>query len=173
MKSFFIILVGLIILFSPSISFAESSYVLPYPSTMPGTIFYKLRVIEEKIIKYLYFGDYGQFNYNLKEADKYLVEAKTLFEYKQYLLGAKALQESDSYFSKTLPYLENAKSHGKNISDKRELLHQASLKHIEVLKALIINTPSDFLWSPEKTASTPLPLGQLLNRSIEIRKRYL
>jgi len=140
---------------------------------MPGTIFYKLRIIEEKVMKYWYFGNYGQFNYNLKEADKYLVEAKTLFEYKQYLLGAKALQESDSYFSNTLSFLENAKSHGKNISDKRELLHQAALKHVEVLTKIESDTPSDFLWSPEKTTATPLPLRQLLNNSIVIRKKYL
>src|SRR3990167_6873899 len=78
--------------------YAQSSYVLPYPGEMPGNKVYKLNLIKEKLEKYFYFGNFSQFNYNLKYADKYLVEAKTLFEYKQFLLGDSALKKSDSYF---------------------------------------------------------------------------
>ena len=67
--------------------FAESQYVLPYPSAMPGSFLYKLNLVQEEILRYWYFGDFGQFKYNLGLSDKYLVEAKTLFEYKQYLLA--------------------------------------------------------------------------------------
>src|ERR1700749_87312 len=82
---------------------ADSPYVLPYPSFMPGTIFYKIDRVIEIFEKYWYFGDFGQFTYNLKESDKYLVQAKTLFEYQQYLLAMVALQQSDAYFQKIQP----------------------------------------------------------------------
>ena len=104
--------VFLIILFVFSIIpqplFAEASYVLPYPSAMPGSKFYKLHQLFEKFEKYWYFGNFSNFHYNLKYSDKYLVEAKTLFEYKQYLLAYQALKKSNSFFLKTKQSLENA-----------------------------------------------------------------
>src|SRR3989344_5659903 len=88
---------------------AESIYVLPYPSSMPGNKLYKVHLFLESLEQYWYFGSFGQFKYSLKESDKYLVEAKTLFDYKQYILANKALQKSDIYFSRTFPFLVKAK----------------------------------------------------------------
>lgn len=164
----FLLIFALFLLLS-QISFAQSNYVLPYPSRMPDGLSYKLHVIFEGISKYWYFGDFGQFNYNLKTADKYLVEAKTLFEYKQYLLGYKALQKSDSYFVKILPVIVNAKKHGKNIVGKKMILEEASEKHIETLKKIKNNIPSVFLWQPEKSLPTTLNLEKIINQSIQLR----
>jgi len=154
-------------------SFAASSYVLPYPSTMPGSIFYKINLVKEMVLKYWYFGDFGQFTYNLKESDKYLVESKTLFEYQQYLLGYRALQKSDTYFVKTLPNLNMAKTRGKDILENRSILSQAALKHIEVLSRMRASVPSSFLWQPEKVGSTNLNLRDAIDSSIKLRTNYL
>lgn len=154
-------------------TYASSNYVLPYPSTMPGSIFYKIHLVEEVVLQYWYFGDFGQFTYNLKESDKYLVEAKTLFEYNQYLLGYKALLKSDQYFLKTLPDLALAKKHGKSITDNRLILSQAALKHREVLLQVEGQIPTIFNWSPEKSASTILNLKTAIDTSIAIRDKYL
>ena len=82
MKKWFYILICslLFLILATSFSFAESDYVLPYPSSMPGSKFYQIRLIWDEVKKYWYFGSFGQFEYNLKQSDKYLVEAKTLFE---------------------------------------------------------------------------------------------
>ncbi len=149
--------------------FASSSYVLPYPSVMPGGLNYKIHVLFERLQKYWYFGDFGQYSYNLKEADKYLVEAKTLFEYQQYLLGYKALQESDWYFKDIYPNLLSAKDHKKNILQKKEELKSASEKHIEVLFGLIQVLPKEVIWSPEKSQPVTLELKKALEESIKIR----
>jgi len=154
-------------------SYASSTYVLPYPSTMPGSIFYKIHLVEETVLRYWYFGDFGQFTYNLKESDKYLVEAKTLFEYNQYLLGYEALKKSDVYFSKTLPYLLKAQKQGKDISANRDLLSQAALKHKEVLLTVKQEVPPVFNWTPEKSALTVLNLKAAIDASIAIRDKYL
>ena len=99
MKNF----IGIFILFSlillyPQQAFAKSDYVLPYPSLMPGSKLYILQEIKNTVLQYWYFGNFGQFTYALKQSDKFLVEAKTLFEYDQYLLADEALKKSDYFF---------------------------------------------------------------------------
>jgi len=165
-------LVILFLTFQSSV-YAQSNYVLPYPSAMPGSIFYKLNLVKEQILKYWYFGDFGQFHYNLKQSDKYLVEAKTLFEYKQYLLGLQALKRSDKYFSNTLPYIIKAQKEGKNIVQKQNLLKEAGLKHINVINSIKEEIPEIFIWRPENSLSSRLDLKNAVQRSISIRKKYL
>lgn len=153
--------------------FAESNYILPYPSNMPGGLSYKIHLLYENISKYWYFGDFGQFNYNLKMADKYLVEAKTLFEYKQYLLGYKALRKSDFYFSNTLLNLIKAEKNNKNIAQKKIILRQAAQKHIEILERMEADNPATFNWQPEKTSSTILEIKKAIEVAADIRKKSL
>lgn len=153
--------------------FASSSYVLPYPSAMPGNVLYKLNLVKESLLRFWYFGDFGQFKYNLKESDKYLVEAKTLFEYEQYFLAFKSLQKSDDYFGKTLPYLLNAQKNRKNISVNRNILREAALKHIQVLSRLAKDLPLIFVWTPEKDKPTTLNIKEKIDQSISIRENFL
>lgn len=160
----------LFLIFFQTEVFAQSSYVLPYPSNMPGSYFYKLDQVKEKILKFWYFGDFGEFKYNLKFADKYLVEAKTLFEYKQYLLGIEALNKSDSYFKKIESSLKRAKENGKEVSDKEKILKEASLKHIKVLEKIQKEIPENFTWEPEKSKPVRLELKKEIDESVLIRE---
>jgi len=157
-------------IFFSSVSFAQSDYVLPYPSSMPGSIFYKLNLIKEEILKYWYFGDFGQFHFNLKQSDKYLVEAKTLFEYKQYLLALLALQKSDKYFGKIYPNLLSAKNKGKKLAEKETIFKEAAKKHIEELTKLKSSVPSVFAWTPERELPTNLKLWESIDTSILLRR---
>lgn len=168
-----ILFVFIFFLSSSSYTFSVSEYVLPYPSSMPGGFLYKLHLVLEQINKYWYFGDFGQFRYNLNQSDKYLVEAKTLFEYKQYLLGYNALEKSDMYFSSAPLYLKNAQLHGKNISEKEEALGQAAKKHGEVLKKMKNTVPAQFTWVGEKAQPITLNLVGAINKSIHIRSSSL
>ncbi len=157
----------------PYEAIAASSYVLPYPSSMPGSKFYMLSKLSEKASRYWYFGNLGQFAYNLKEADKYLVQAKTLFEYNQYLLAVSALHKSDEYFSLTPTFLNRAKKENKDVSDKEKILQSAAEKHIEVLKSLENVLPETFLWEPEKSQPQDLPIRNDIQTAIKIRMRSL
>lgn len=172
MKRFFIIYLILFILLIPQAQ-AVSDYVLPYPSFMPGSIFYKLDLAREYILKFWYFGDFGQFTYNLKESDKYLVQAKTLYEYNQFLLATQALKKSDNFFGETLKYLNSARKSGKNINGENNLLKSAAAKHIEVLKKLARDLPSEAIWEPEKETAHLLKIKNDINISIKIREKYL
>lgn len=170
---YIVILATILLLCTAKSSFAQSSYVLPYPSFMPGSKFYQLQLLKDALLKYWYFGNFGQFRYNLKQSDKYLVEAKTLFEYKQYLLGYQALEKSNEHFVKLKPILANARNEGKNITEKEKTLHVGGLKHIEVLVALESSFPETYFWQPEKSLPTNLHLKSIIEKSIEIRKGVL
>ena len=170
---YFLSLIFLVLIIFASPTFAESDYVLPYPSSMPGGLSYKFHLIYESISKYWYFGDFGQFNYNLKMADKYLVEAKILFDYKQYLLAVKSLQRSDYYFINILPSIARAESKGKNINQKKIILKEAAEKHIEVLENVEKNIPETFIWRPEKSQPTILYLKKTILDAISVRGNVL
>ena len=161
----------LVLFFKPA--YADSSYVLPYPSQMPGSKFYKINQAIEKLSYFWYFGNFGKTYYYQRLSDKYLVEAKTLFEYKQYLLAYKSLLKSNQYFEKIYPYLVSAKKEGKDISEKQEIFRQESLKHLEELNKLKNSTPEEFLWTPEKAKPTRLNIRSLIDTSENIRKKYL
>ncbi len=166
----FLLFFFFLILFKTPV-FAQSNYVLSYPSSMPGSLSYKIHFIYENVSRYWYFGDFGQFEYNLKLADKYLVEAKTLFEYKQYLLGYKALKKSDQYFINILPNLIRAGKNGKNTFQKKAVLNEASQKHIEILQEVENRVPSSFIWEPEKSTPTSLDLKKAFSESIHFREK--
>lgn len=157
----------------PQHVFAQSNYVLPYPSYMPGSPLYKLHRGWEIISKYWYFGNFSQFVYNLKLSDKYLVEAKTLFEYKQYLFAYGALKKSDEYFDKAFLFLDKARGEGKNTEKKEVLFREAAQKHIEVIQKIKQSVPETFMWKPEKEKETLLSIWEKLDKAIENRKRYL
>lgn len=158
------------LIISGSEVFASSSYVLPYPSAMPGNKLYKLKIILERVENYWYFGNLSQFKYNLSMSDKYLVEAKTLFEYNQFLLAYGALQKSDNYFSKAPGFLYLAKKEGKNVIEKQNILRSASEKHQEVLRLLEKDLPEVYKWTPEKEKSSTLYIKNSIEKSIGIRR---
>lgn len=175
MKNFSLILLFLIIVsfFASPVSFAQSEYVLPYPSSMPGSKFYVISSAWDTVMKYWHFGVFSQFFYNLKQSDKYLVEAKTLFEYKQYLLAYTALQKSDEYFEQAKIVLKEAAKQQRNLEEKRQTLKQAALKHREVLLALRSSVPENFLWQPEKAVSSSLDIEQQISEAIRLRESCL
>lgn len=165
-------LIMLILTFMPRVN-AQSSYVLPYPSSMPGSKLYTLRQVYERVMQYWYFGSFGQFTYNLKLSDRYLVEAKTLFEYNQYLLGYRSLEKSNHYYTEIYPQLEIAKNEKKDISKKFEVFQDASKKHIEVLERLKTYLPQEFTWQAERSSPIVLSLWKIIDDSMRLRKEHL
>lgn len=146
-----------------------ADYMLPYPSFMPGNKIYTLSRIWDKLNGYWYFGSIAQTKHHLALADKYLVEAKTLFEYKQYLLAADALARSDREFKSIEPSIATAVKEGKDVEKLRSTLREAAAEHIAVLTRLKQTLPESFNWSPEKKPATELFIWRLLNDSTSIR----
>ena len=149
-RIYFFILLAVVFVVLPGVVHAE--YVLPYPSYMPGNKLYAVSRIFDRLKSYWYWGNLGQFRYHLALSDKYLVEAKTLFEYKQYLLGAQALERSDKEF-RLLKQVDS----------------EVILAHEGVLRKLLLETPETIEWKPEKIAPSTIALHDLLQHSLSIR----
>lgn len=163
-----IFLIFFLSIFAPKI-WATSDYILPYPSFMPGHKLYFLEQIVDCLSYYWAFGNFARFKYELNLADKKVIEAKTLFEYRQYLLATKALSKSNQHFQKASLYLIKAEAEGKDISQKLANYQLAGNKHREVLKGLKEELPEDFLWQPENQETTRLDLERQIEEAIEIR----
>jgi hypothetical protein len=169
MKTIGSILLFFLFLLPPSI---HAAYVLPYPSFMPGSKLYTISTMIDTVQWYWHFGSIAKIKYHMALSDKYLVEAKTLFEYKQYLLATQALMRSNEQFERIHVFLKQAQQEGKDVEIWRQLVAEESLVHQEVLTVLQSDVPVDFLWQPEKQEATQLSLGELIEKSISIRRTY-
>ena len=166
--------IALLLYFIPATdAFAQSEYVLPYPGVMPGNRLYKVSQVVDYFQGWWSFGNLSSFTYHLSMADKKLVEAQTLFSYKQYFLGFQALQQSDIHFTKAQDHLTRAENEGKNILEKRGVLRNASVVHIKTLAMMERNVPETFVWRPEKEEAVTLQLKALIQEAVDQRKQGL
>lgn len=169
MKIRTVIILYFFALLLPSYVYAHD-YVLPYPSFMPGNKLYKISRFIDRIENFWYWGSLAQTKYHMGLADKYLVESKVLFEYKQYLLGVDALKRSDLEFQKIRRNIANAQIEKKDVSKIVDDFSAQEEKHEEVLSTIEEQTPGSILWSPEKDSPTNIQLHGLIDASIKIRK---
>lgn len=150
----------------------RAAHVLPYPSFMPGNKLYAVTRIIDKAKLYWQFGSIGRFKYHLALSDKYLVEAKTLFEYGQYLLAIDALKRSDAEYGAVPTYLERGKTEGKDMRAFEHEYAEAAAAHNQILVHLSERIPERVLWTPEKSDPTDLSLRSLIAESVDMRVRY-
>lgn len=147
----------------------KAEHILPYPSFMPGNKLYWITRVFDKVKRPFYFGNISSYKYHLSLADKYLIEAKTLFEYKQYLLAVDALARSDVEFVNVPVYIKRAKAEHKDMRNFEIQYQEAAVVHQQVLERLLAELPDQFLWTPEKKSPTNLPLRDLIYKSISLR----
>lgn len=137
---------------------------------MPGNKLYRISRMLDKVGGIWNWGTIAQAKYHLGLSDKYLVEAKTLFEYQQYLLAQDALKRSDLEIQRVGPSLIKAREEGKDVTALNNIFISALSKHQEELRIVKEAVPSEFVWRPEKSMPTSLPLGALIDASISLRE---
>lgn len=163
MKYFFLCL----FLFATSVKAQE--YVLPYPGPMPGNKMYTLMAVVDKFQEFWHWGSIAKFRYHIALADKYIIEAKTLYEYKQYLLATDALRRSNQQFARVSSWLVAGVEEGKDMSQYFQQMNLAAIAHQKLLSDLYQRVPSKYIWSPEQTAATELDLHTELGQSVKLR----
>ena len=156
--------------FISQLSVVHADYVLPYPSYMPGNTFFRISRIADRLKFYWYWGNIAQIKYHLGLSDKYLVEAKTLFEYKQYLLAADALSRSDKELTNIPALLQRGAKEGKDMAQLSETVREAMSIHMAVINTLKNQLPKEYIWRPEKTSETIIRIDEILTSSHEIRR---
>lgn len=164
------IIVCFFLLVMSRVSVIHADYVLPYPSYMPGNTLYTVSRMIDAVKKYWYWGTIATIKYQLGLSDKYLVEAKTLFEYKQYFLGMDALRRSNKALPHLVDLVGRGTNEGKDMQAYSQQIVDAMNVHIEVLTDMRKQTPDTFSWTPEKRASTELSIGDEINQSIVTRQ---
>ena len=155
------------------LSLIKAEYVLPYPSYMPGNKLYRVSRIVDTLKKYWYFGPIAQITYHLSLSDKYLVEAKTLMEYGQYLLASDALVRSDMAFQRLPSDIVRARQNGEDVSKLADTVREAGIKHEQVIQTLMYAMPKDIVWTPEKEKPTELKITESLDTSEKIREQVI
>lgn len=151
------------------VSSVYADYVLPYPSYMPGNKFYSVSRLLDRAAAFWHWGEIASVKYHLALSDKYLVEAKTLFEYNQYLLAVEALRRSNEQFRLVPQLLERIKDQGKDADKLVGRAREAAATHKRVLASLRGELPTEFTWIPEKQQATTLRLKELLDEAIAAR----
>lgn len=151
-------------------SLASFSYVLPYPSFMPGHKLYRVEQIFDSLLRFWAFGNFSRHKYELGMADKKLVEAKTLFEYGQYFLATQTLADSNQHWRKAENYLKRARDEGKDVSQKLANFLAAAEKHKEVLEELLDKLPEEVIWQEERKEAQKLKIRELLEEAMRDRK---
>lgn len=151
----------------------NAAYVLPYPSYMPGNKLYRVSRVIDAVKKYWYWGNLASYRYELGQSDKALVEAKTLFEYNQYLLAVGALDRSNTSLKAVPEMLRRAKNEGKNIEKYRQELMEAMDAHRRLLAKIKSDTPEEFTWTPEKSTPQLLYIHKLLGESERLRREII
>ncbi len=147
----------------------RADYILPYPSYMPGHKLYRLSRIIDDLKGWWYWGNIGKTKYHMALSDKYLVEAKTLFEYKQYILALDALYRSNIEFSKIKIILTVALRDKINISQVEARVYENALVQRVIIKRLEQQLPAEFTWNEEKKNAVVLPVFQLLEEAYHLR----
>lgn len=151
---------------------ARADYMLPYPSYMPGNKLYAVSKALDVLNGWWHWGSIGQCKYHMQMSDKYLVEAKTLFEYKQYILALDALARSDKHIALVPRYIEQAREKEKETRDIKVLF----MAELEVHKQTVSNLQSDlqkeFIWTPEKQPAQTLLLHDVLSASLKLRSSF-
>ncbi len=168
MKYFLSFFLLTLIFSTPSLVFSE--YVLPYPSAMPGNKMYRVSRVLDHVKRYWSFGSIAQAKHIMNMADKYLVEAKILFEYKQYLLAFDALNHSDNEIIQLPERIQSGKAEKKNMSLVVASLKEQMSTHEKLLTKLYRELPPEFIWTPEKISSTVLSIHERLTASIKLRQ---
>lgn len=161
-------IVFLAVLFFPRSAIA--AYVLPYPSFMPGNKFYRVSRFTDEVKRYWYWGNLSSYRYYLGQSDKALVEAKTLFEYNQYLLAINALERSNAALQRVPDTLKRAKDEGKNIEKYDREFGEAMEEHKKIIGKLFGELPEEFIWRPEREKPQTLRIHEELNRALLLRK---
>lgn len=151
----------------------HASYVLPYPSFMPGNKLYRVSRFVDEVKRYWHIGNLASYLYYLEQSDKALVEAKTLFEYHQYLLALQALERSNEKLINARTPLQSAKEEGKDIEKYRREFGEAMDEHNRLIAKIKQETPEAFTWTPEKSDSQVLDIHRALLRAERVRREAL
>lgn len=119
------------------------AYPMVYPGMLPDQPMYKIKMIRDKIWLILTTDHLKRADLMLLFADKRVGAGKVLIEGNKVPLGISTIMKGEIYLSQAVSEVRTAGKEGKNISQLTERLKNASLKHEEILAALLEKVNQD------------------------------
>jgi hypothetical protein len=166
---YLVVIYGLLLLLTGSVAFA-ADYNLPVKPILPGHPLYRISRNLDRVRSWFLWGDIAKATYRLTLADKYLAEAKTLFELKQFPFAVDALERSNLEFERIPGFLENDVRDGRDIGAMRDKVKASSRAHVTILDALEPMVPEVYVWTEDDGEPIQLEIREQILLSVGIRK---
>jgi hypothetical protein len=128
---------------STSPAVLNSQYTLPYPGILPDNPLYFLKALRDNVINIFITDPLKKADYDLLMADKRLVAADKLLDKGNVDLAITTLSKSGNYFYLAIQQAANAKRQGEDSGDILSKLHDASLKHQQIISKMVQKSKGD------------------------------
>jgi len=113
-------------------------YELAYPGMLPDSPLYFLKVLRDRIVKFLISDPLKEAEFNLLTSDKRVYAALLLVEKNKHDLALTTLSKSNNYFHEAVSSLSEAKGKGVDIKPLYERMSASVKKHEEILRDQIM-----------------------------------
>ncbi len=136
MKKLIILFIIYFFIFLPE-AFASTEYTFPWPGILPDSVFYKLKVLRNKIIGKMIVSPVKRVEFDLLMADKTIYASKLLVDKGKIDLAKDTALKGENYYSMLVQDYNMALLSNEQIPvqlDKKITL--AAIKHQEVFKQL-------------------------------------
>lgn len=118
----------------------RSDYQLPYAGLLPDHPLYVLKTLRDRIVDFLITDPVKKADFTLLAADKRLAAAVVLVEKGKPELAESTASKGETYLSRSISLVKQAKSEGKETTTLVTKLKSALIKHEEVLGELAART---------------------------------
>ncbi len=117
---------------------AEVHYDLPYPGILPDSPLYGLKTFRDKIISFFITDAKKQAQFDLLQSDKRLVAGQYMLANHSHSdkLISETISKGQNYYAQSITNAIAAKKQGIFTDDFMNTLHDAGLKHIEVMNQM-------------------------------------
>ena len=110
-------------------------YTLPYPGILPDNPLYPIKTLRDKIVSFFITDAKKQAQFDLLQADKRLVAGEYLLEEQHPAsdLISETISKGQNYFADAITNVTAAKTQGQLVNDFINTLHDAGIKHEQIL----------------------------------------
>ena len=165
--AFIVVMIGVFILHT---SVYAVEYSLPRSSFLPGQLLYRISRNLDRVRAWFVWTPTAAVRYHLSLADKYLVEAETLFQNKRYPYAMDALERSNLEFERIPGFLTKTEADGANTELLKDRVRTAADAHVTVLISLEPEVPEVDAWTDENGEFTEVRIREQLMIAQGIRK---
>lgn len=131
---------------SPTPTYKNVDYTLPYPGLLPDNPLYPLKAFRDKVISMFISDPLKKAKFDLLQSDKRINASLYLYnqQHDKEDVIMNTISKGENYFEDGIAQIRQAKVQGEDSRDIVRLYSKASQKHIEILRLMESKTAGDF-----------------------------